>query len=71
MHYLCIVHAYLSVCGYTRHYVLVGMRLDTSMCTCRIAATLINQPSGISQAAAIAINRTQGLKDYMNKEKVK
>ena len=32
------VIGYLSECGYTRHWVLVGMRLYTSLGTCRYAA---------------------------------
>ena len=56
MQYLCIVHVYIymhtyTLCGYTRH-----------LRTCRYAATLVNQPSGISQVAAMAVNHTQGLK---------
>ena len=68
MQYLCIVHVYMytctcthvhvhtymhtyALCGYTRH-----------LRTCRYAAILINRPSGISQAAAIAANRTQAVK---------
>ena len=55
MQYLCIVHVYMytyvymhtyALCGYTRH-----------LRTCRYAAIHVNQPSGISQAAAIAVNR--------------
>ena len=42
-------HTY-ALCGYTRH-----------LRTCRYAATHANRPSGISQAAAIAVNRTQGI----------
>ena len=49
--YSCIVHA---LCGYTRH-----------LRTCHYAAIHVNRPSGISQAAAIAVNRTQGVNiDY-------
>ena len=48
------VHMYMhtyALCGYTRH-----------LRTCRYAAIHINRPSGISQAAAVAANRTQGVK---------
>ena len=47
------VHMYMhtyALCGYTRH-----------LRTCRYAAIHVNRPSGISQAAAIAANRTQGV----------
>ena len=55
MQYLCRVHVYMytytyALCSYTRH-----------LRTCRNAAILINRPSGISQAAAIAANRTKGV----------
>ena len=43
------MHTY-ALCGCTRH-----------LRTCRYAAILVNRPSGISQAAAIAANRTQGV----------
>ena len=46
------VHIYMhmcALCSYTRH-----------LCTCWYAAIHVNQPSGTSQAAAIA-NRTQGV----------
>ena len=47
MQYLCIVHVYMYTCKCTRmHY----------------AAILVNRPSGISQAAAIAVNRTEWVK---------
>ena len=39
-----------TLCGYTRH-----------LRTCRYVAILVNRPSGISQAAAIAVNCTQGV----------
>ena len=51
------VHAYTyapcgyAPCGYTRH-----------LRTCRYEAIHVNRPSGISQAAAIAVNRTQAVK---------
>ena len=49
------MHTY-ALCGYTRH-----------LRTCQYAAIHINRPSGISQAAAIAANRTQGvLSDVRN-----
>ena len=58
MQYLCIVHVYMymhmhtyPLCGYTRH-----------LRTCRYAAIRVNRPSGNSQAVAIAVNRTQGVK---------
>ena len=47
------MHTY-ALCGYTRH-----------LRTCRYAAILVNWPSGISQAAAIAVNRTQGVKMFV------
>ena len=51
LHSACLhVHTY-ALCGYTLH-----------LCTCRYAAIHVNRPSGISQAAAIAVNRTQGVK---------
>ena len=51
MHYYAIfMHTY-ALCGYTSH-----------LRTCRYAAIHVNLPSGISQAAAIAVNRTQGVK---------
>ena len=56
MHRACVhVHMYMhtyALCGYTRH-----------LRTCRYVAILVNRPSGISQAAAIAANRTQGVKN--------
>ena len=48
------VHMYMhtyALCGYTRH-----------LRTCRYAAIHVNWPSGISHAAAIAVNHTQGVK---------
>ena len=45
------MHTY-ALCGYTRH-----------LRTCRCAAIQVNRPSGMSQAAAIAVNRTQGVKE--------
>ena len=45
MQYLCTVHA---LCGYARH-----------LRTCRYAAVHVNRPSGISQDAAVAVNRTK------------
>ena len=52
MHSACVhVHMYMhtyALCGYTRH-----------LRTYRNAAILVNRPSGISQAAAIAVNRMQ------------
>ena len=56
MQYLCIVHVYMymhmyALCGYTCH-----------LRTCRYAAIHVNRPSGISQAAAVAVNRRQGVK---------
>ena len=55
MQYLCIVHVYMythtyALCGYTRH-----------LRTCRYAAILVNRPSGISQAAAVAVTHTKGV----------
>ena len=53
MHSACVhvhMHTY-ALCGYTRH-----------LRTCWHAAIHVNRPSGISQAAAIAINRTKGVK---------
>ena len=53
MHSTCVhVHMYVhkyALCGYTRH-----------LRTCWYAAIHVNRPSGISQATAIAVNRTQG-----------
>ena len=47
------MHTY-ALCGYTLH-----------LRPCRYAAIQVNRPSGISQAAAIAVNRTKGvLKTY-------
>ena len=43
------MHTY-ALCGYTRH-----------LRTGRYAVIHVNRPSGISQAAAIAVNRTQGV----------
>ena len=55
MHSACVhVHMYMhtyELCVYTRH-----------LRTCRYAAIHVNRPSGISQAAAIAVNRTKGVK---------
>ena len=48
--FLQFLHTY-ALYGYTHH-----------LCTCRYAAIRVNQPSGISQAAAIAVNRTEGVK---------
>ena len=54
MHSACVhVHMYMHTyaqCGYTRH-----------LRTCRYAAIHVNRPSGISQAAAIAVNCTEGV----------
>ena len=57
MQYLCTVHVYMymymhtyALCSYTRH-----------LRTCRYAAILVIRPSGISQAVAIAVNRTKGV----------
>ena len=47
-----------ALCGYTRH-----------LRTCRYAAIHVNRPSGISQAAAIAVNRTEGVKINKNCQK--
>ena len=50
MHSACVhVHMY-TLCGYTRQ-----------LRTCRNAAIQVNRSSGISQAAAIAIHRPQGV----------
>ena len=46
--------AYLSECGYTRH-----------LRTCQNAAIHVNQPSGISQAADIAVNHPQGVNNQI------
>ena len=49
----CHVHMHMhtyALCAYTRH-----------LRTCQYVAILVNQPNGISQAAAIAANRTQGV----------
>ena len=53
MHSAC-VHMYMhmyALCSYTRH-----------LRTCLYAAMHVNRPSGISHAAAIAVNCTQGVK---------
>ena len=47
MQYLC-----MCTCSHVNAHVCV---------TCRYAAVHVNRPSGISQAAAIAVNRTQGV----------
>ena len=47
------MHTY-ALCGYTR-----------LLCTCQYAAIHVNQPSGISQAAAIAVNHTKGVKGFV------
>ena len=60
MQYLGRVHVYMdtyALCSYTRH-----------LRTCRYAAILVNRPSGISQAAAIAANRTQGVNNQYAKK---
>ena len=46
------------------HYYAIFMHSARHLrtCTCRYAAIHLNRPSGISQAAAIAVNRTQGVK---------
>ena len=72
MHSACIhvqMHMY-ALCGYTRHCVL-GMRLYTSLRTCRYAAIHVNRPSGISQAAAIAAKRTQGVNDTITMREIR
>ena len=46
MQFVCIVHVYMCTCTCTRMY---------------YAAIHVNQPSGISQAAALAVNRTKGV----------
>ena len=55
MHRACVrVHMYMhthALCSYTRH-----------LRTCRYASIHVNWPSGISRAATIAVNRTQGVK---------
>ena len=54
------VHMYMhtyALCGYTRH-----------LHTCRYAAILVNRPSGISQAAAFAVNRMKGVKAIENQK---
>ena len=54
MHSACLhVHLYMhtyALCGYIRH-----------LSTCWYAVVQVNQASGISQAAAIAVNRTKGV----------
>ena len=61
MHSACVhVHMYMhtyALCGYARH-----------LRPCRYAAILVNRPSGISQAAAIAANRTQGGNNHCSKK---
>ena len=53
MHNACVhAHAHMhALRGYTRQ-----------LCTCWYAAIQVNQPSGISQAAAIAVHHPQGVK---------
>ena len=43
-------------------YALCGHARDLR--TCRYAAIHVNRPSGISQATATAVNRTEGVKMY-------
>ena len=50
VHVHMYTHTY-ALCGYTRR-----------LRTCRYVAIHVNRPSGISQAAAIAINRAKGVK---------
>ena len=58
MQYLCIVHVYM----YTYAHVCT-MRLYTSPAYLSVYAAIhVNRPSGISQAADIAVNCTQGVK---------
>ena len=60
MHSACAdVHMYMhtyALCGYTRQ-----------LRTCRYVAIHVNRPSGISQAAATAVNRTQGVNKKLKK----
>ena len=60
MQYLCIVHVYMYTCKCV-HYTAIHITC-IHVCTCRNVAIHINRPSGISQAAAIAISRTKGVK---------
>ena len=53
MQYLCIVHVYVCT---RMHDAAIRVYLRT----CRYAATHVNRPSGVSQAAAITVNLTQG-----------
>ena len=62
MQYLCIVHVCMYTCTCTRTYPLCGYT-----CHLRTVAILVNRPSGISQAAAVAVNRTQGVKQSLQK----
>ena len=50
-----------ALCGYTRHLRTCHLR-TCHLRTCRYAAIHVNRPSGISQATAIAVNRTKGVK---------
>ena len=61
MQYLCIVHVYMYMYMYMHTYALCGYTCTRHLRTCRYAAILANRPSGISQAAAVAANRTQGV----------
>ena len=58
MHSACVhVHMYMhtyALCGCTRH-----------LRTCRYAAIAVNRPSVISQAAAIVVNCTQGVTQWI------
>ena len=57
MQYLCIVHVHVHMYMYTHTYALCGY--TRHLRTCRYVAIHVNRPSGISEAAAISVNRTQ------------
>ena len=61
MQYLCTAHVYMYMCTHVHAHVC-SMRLYTSLLYLSYAAILVNRPSGISQAAALAVNRTKGVK---------
>ena len=54
---LCNIYACVYVHMYTHTYALCGC--TRHLRTCRYAAILVNRPSGISQTAAITVNRTK------------
>ena len=67
MHYYAIFMQ--SACVHVHVYTYMYMYMHTyALCGCtrhvrRYVAINVNRPSGISQAAAIAVNRTKGVKE--------